>query len=125
MQPFKRAKVYDGDNEWFVQYHWSRIEGKYIRKKARIGFRGLDRDFRKMLLQNLCDELNVTFKIRNKNFDYLDEATELNISVAEAIQPLTEWIELTKKDPDIEKSWHKSFSELNYRMVESNTNLYP
>jgi hypothetical protein len=74
MPPYRLAEVYVGPHERFVIYwYWSLSEQKYKREKVRVGRRAMHQDALMVLLENVKNELNKEFKLRNRKLIYHPE----------------------------------------------------
>ena len=116
MQPYKLSKVYNGKTEWFISFrYWDLRTRKYEGDRIYLGMHGLTKNERQVLLEELKGILDKEIRSRNRRGVYHDkgkrQAREKYIG-----RTILDWIDLTAKDPKIEKSWHKTFSELRFNI---------
>jgi integrase len=115
--PYKLAKVYNGDKEWFVHYsYWSLSKRKYEREKVRIDQRGLNKEDRQILLDDVARELNEELRARNRRKEYHRELTKeskkrLNASLVEVLA-MAAARPVGKKDGQIAPSRKSSYLAL-------------
>jgi integrase len=68
VMPYKKAYVYNGENDQFINLtYWSKKDKKYVRKKLRLvlGFR-LNKERKEYALNFACNELNKIIAVRNR-----------------------------------------------------------
>ncbi|HTM67310.1 MAG TPA: tyrosine-type recombinase/integrase [Flavipsychrobacter sp.] len=112
--PYKDAKVYNGEKEWFVYYsYYSRKLKKYIREKVRLEKRGLTREKREDLLQILCKEVNQVIRNRNRLNIYHDDVVTAPSEI-KAGNTLQECAEYFKDSKDLSESSRKNISYFLY-----------
>lgn len=107
--PYKPARVYNGEKEWFVEFWWWCLNReKYIREKVRLGIKGITAEQRQPMLEELCKELNVVLKQRNLQGIYHEEIVTEKKTAGASKLDLVDWMEKAKFDQTIPESTRKS-----------------
>jgi len=115
MIPYKAAKVYNGNTEWYVSfYYWSLTKEKYVRKKVCIAERNLTKADRQECLNDLCAKINELIVYRNRNKICHEEK-----KVSENFfNRIVDWADRAKLDEELEEERRSNISAFKTRWLK-------